>query len=59
MFGDLRDHTRMGIIPRVSRDIFRSIQDMLDSEEEAEYQIKIQMLEIYKESFIDLLVDQY
>ena len=31
MFGDLSDPSRMGIIPRVSRDIFRSIQDMLDS----------------------------
>ena len=57
MFGELSDPSRMGIIPRVSRDIFRSIQEMLEFEEEAEYQIKIQMLEIYKEKFIDLLVD--
>lgn len=65
MFGpDILDTQSMGIIPRVSRDIFKAIKEryyMKESspgheESETEYQVKVQMVEIYKESFVDLLV---
>ena len=65
MFGpDILDQKSMGIIPRVSRDIFKAIQERYYikenisnlEESETEYQVKVQMVEIYKENFVDLLV---
>jgi len=62
MFGpDILDPTSMGIIPRVSIDIFEAIRTAVpksdnDSEieptrpeDDSEFMVKVQMLEIYKE----------
>ena len=42
----------MGLIPRAARQIFDHIRDQ---DLEVEYSIRIQMLEIYKETLRDLL----
>ncbi|CDW74824.1 kinesin motor domain containing protein [Stylonychia lemnae] len=55
MYGyDLFDEQLMGIVPRAARQIFQHIktQDL-----EIEYQIRVQMVEIYKEQLRDLLHD--
>lgn len=55
MYGlDMFDEQLMGIIPRSARQIFQHIksQDL-----EIEYQIRLQMVEIYKETLRDLLHD--
>lgn len=53
-----------GIIPRVSEQLFRAIRNTMnqekydsltDGEGDPEFQISVQMVEIYKEQFIDLL----
>ena len=54
---DIEDEKQKGIIPRVSQSIFDAIRYQFSDEksEECEFQIRIQMLEIYKEQLIDLL----
>ena len=49
MFGsDISDTQNMGIIPRVANDIF--------NRKNSNIQVKIKMVEIYKENLIDLMV---
>lgn len=55
MYGpDLFDEMTMGIVPRAARAIFDHIRDQ---DLEIEYKIRIQMIEIYKETLRDLLHD--
>jgi len=55
MYGqDIYDEIAMGLVPRTSRHIFNYIKEQ---DLEVEYQIKIQMIEIYKETLCDLLHD--
>lgn len=55
MYGELDDEELRGIIPRAAEDIFQYINTHLDN---IEYQIYCSMLEIYKETLNDLLVNE-
>ena len=44
----------MGIVPRAAKQIFEFIRDQ---DLEVEYSIRVQMVEIYKETLRDLLHD--
>ena len=50
------DCQERGIIPRVSKEIFTKLDQQRDSS--AKIQIALQMVEIYKEQFVDLLSPQ-
>ncbi|KAM9342366.1 kinesin heavy chain-like [Pholidichthys leucotaenia] len=52
MEGNLHDHHLMGIIPRISRDIFDHIYSM---DENLEFHIKVSYFEIYLDKIRDLL----
>jgi kinesin family member 5 len=53
MYGeDLFDESLMGLVPRAARQIFDHIRDQ---DLEVEYSIRVQMVEIYKETLRDLL----
>jgi len=53
MYGeDIFDDSMMGIVPRAARQIFDHIKDQ---DLEIEYSIRVQMIEIYKETLSDLL----
>ena len=53
MYGeDLFDESMMGIVPRAAKQIFDFIREQ---DLEVEYSIRIQMVEIYKETLRDLL----
>ncbi|XP_034741666.1 kinesin heavy chain-like [Etheostoma cragini] len=52
MFGNLHDPRLMGIIPRISRDIFDHIYSM---DENLEFHIKVSYFEIYLDKIRDLL----